>query len=65
MIIEIPNINPLGRYELRDAAKALQVNKSTINRWTNAGLLCCQLRKANGRRVWAGSELIRFWKANY
>ncbi len=58
-----PNVSPTYKYELREAAKALDVSTSTIVKWTNKGILRASTRRANGRRVWSGEELIRAWKA--
>lgn len=65
MIKTIPNIIPAARYELREAAEALGVDKSSIQRWTKDGRLTCGIKKSNNRKFWLGSELIRFWKATY
>lgn len=57
---------PLGaRYELRQTAALLGVDRSTILRWTNLGLMSCSIRRTNHRRVWTGAEIIRVWRANY
>lgn len=62
----IEHIEPCARLELREAASALAVDKSTIQRWTKDGLLrCAGIKKSNNRKYWLGSELIRFWKAEY
>lgn len=60
-----PIIDPSARLELRDAAAALGVTKSTILRWSAEGRLACGVKKCNGRRFWTGSELIKFWKSEY
>lgn len=54
-----------ARYELKAAADILGVSKSTVLRWTRQGLLKCSIRRSNGRRVWTGAELLRFWRADY
>ena len=60
-----PNVRPNDRLELRDAAKALKVNRSTIIRWTASGKLHCGKRKGNGRNFWSGAEILKFWQAEY
>lgn len=65
MITTTPNINPAARLELREAAAALEVDKSSIQRWTSIGRLRCGIKKSNGRKFWTGAELIRFWKSEY
>lgn len=65
MINTAPKIDPSARLELREAAAALNVDKSTIQKWTKDQRLRCGVKKSNGRKYWLGSELIRFWKAEY
>lgn len=65
MINTTPNVEPTGRYELKAAAEALGVDRSTILRYTNQGLLKCTIKRSNHRRCWTGAELIRFWKASF
>jgi len=63
MIKTEPVVEPTARYELRDAAKALEVSPSSIVKWTAAGLLRAGRKRLNGRRCWTGAELIRAWRA--
>ena len=65
MVTTPPNIPLSARLELREAAEALGVDKSSIQRWTKDGRLACGIKKSNNRKFWLGSELIRFWKASY
>lgn len=58
-----PQVSPQGRYGLTEAAKALGINPSTLQRYTERGLIKCSIRKSNGRRFWTGAELIRLWRA--
>lgn len=62
MIKTEPDVNPQGKYELRHASQIMKVSKSTILRWTSQGLMRCSVRRANGRKVWSGAELIRAWR---
>lgn len=65
MIRTPPDIPPTARLELREAVEALQVDKSTIQRWTNNGKLKCGIKKSNNRKYWLGSDLIKFWKSEF
>lgn len=65
MIRTPPDIPPTARLELREAAEALQVDKSTIQRWTNNGKLKYGIKKSNNRKYWLGSDLIKFWKSEF
>ncbi|MBO6083202.1 MAG: helix-turn-helix domain-containing protein [Bacteroidales bacterium] len=60
-----PLIDPAAHLELREAALALDVHKSTVLRWTRTGKLRCGIKRLNGRKYWTGAELIRFWRAEY
>lgn len=61
----VPKINPDARLELREAAAILNVDRSSILRWTTIGRLRCGIKKSNGRKYWTGAELIRFWKSEF
>ena len=61
----LPPIEAKGRYSPREAAELLGVSLRTIQRHTNEGYLNCGIRPANGRRFYYGSELVRYWKAEY
>ena len=58
-----PEVSPTARYELREAAAALGIHKSTLLNWTKRGLIKAGVRKVNGRRFWLGSDLLKCWKA--
>lgn len=62
MVKTEPAVTPTGLYELKDAARLLGVSKATVQRWTKTGLMPCNIRKANNRRVWTGQTIIRMWR---
>ena len=57
-----PDVCPNGRYELLAASQALGVHRSTLLRYTHMGLIKCSISTGNGRHIWRGSEIIRFWR---
>lgn len=63
MIETVPQVIETAQYELRDAAKALEVSKSCIVKWTEKGVLRANRKKLNGRRFWTGAEILRAWRA--
>lgn len=63
MIETMPKVDPKGRYELKAAAEALQLNRATLCQYRNRGLIKAERRVTNGRAVYTGAEIIRFWKA--
>lgn len=60
-----PQVAPDGYYQLKEAAAALQVDKSTLLRYTQRGLCKASFRKVNGFRIWKGSELLKVWYTIY
>lgn len=50
---------------MADAAAALQISPTTLHRYTEQGLIKARVRKANGRRVWKGADLINLWRFIY
>ena len=56
-----PQVAPDGLYQLKEAAAALQVDKSTLLRYTQRGLCKATIRRCNGFRIWKGSELLKLW----
>lgn len=64
MITNTPDVFPTCKYELRDVARALDIHKTTVLRYARAGLLPYSIRKTNGRRVWSGAVILKFWRLN-
>ena len=63
MTKEQPQVSATGKYELREAAQALDVSTSTLTKWAAAGKINYGIKKINGRRFFFGSEIIRAWRA--
>ena len=59
----VVNVNPKGLYPMGEAAKALGIDRSTLRRKTEAGIIKCQYRRDTGRRMYRGAELIRYHEA--
>lgn len=64
-----PKVNPNGWYELKAAADALEVSKSTVTRAMNScdpvRRIEFRIRKSNGRRVIKGQSIINYWRFVY
>lgn len=60
-----PRINPNGRYSIGEASAILGINRNTLRRYTNMGVIKCGFRRPTARKFYLGSELLRFWKAQY
>lgn len=65
MTSEQPRVVKTGRYSLKEAAAALAVSTRTLYRHTLAGMINCERRKCNGRPVYTGNEILRYWGASY
>ena len=61
MKAKCPDIDPRGLYNQAQASKALGVNRHTIKKWVEAGVLPCKIRKVDLRGVIEGKELIKLW----
>lgn len=58
-----PRIPNDARLPIGKAAEVLELNRCTIRRKTEEGLIKCGFRKGTARRFYLGSELKRFWRA--
>ncbi len=65
MVSEIPNVKKQGRYNAKQTAEALGIDRKTLWRHTQLQYIKCQRRKCNGRPVYLGEEIIRYWGAMY
>lgn len=65
MIITRPEVVPDGLYSQGQAAKALQVDRHTVARYAEAGLIKFRVRKAGKRLVTTGAEIVKCWKQTY
>lgn len=61
MTTKKPDVNPAGRYSIAQTSQALGINRSTLRRWTNAGTIRQQRRKANGKPFYTGLEILRIY----
>lgn len=62
MIATEPKVCPSGLYELKDAAAALGIDRSTLTRAANAGRIKFTIRRCNNRRVFRGIDIIIYWR---
>ena len=65
MVSEIPKVNKQGHYSAKETAEALGIDRKTLWRHTVLEHIHCERRKCNGRPVYLGSEIIRYWGAMY
>lgn len=60
-----PNVDPAGRYNQRQTAEALQVDRHTVRRWENEGHISFSIHKASRRKYTTGKQIIKCWEASY
>jgi predicted site-specific integrase-resolvase len=60
-----PNVYPDGLYTQAQAARALGVDRHTIKRYTDSGLLQAKNRKADKRLVIKGTQILAVWGRLY
>lgn len=39
------------------------IHRNTLKKYTDAGAIKCGFRRESGRKFYAGSEILRFWRA--
>ncbi len=62
MTNNIPQVNDSGRYGIVATCAALQIDRTTLWRYTKKGLIRPTFHKT-GTKFYKGSEIIRFWRA--
>ena len=65
MISTEPQIALTGRYTASETARIFDVSVRTLQRWATDGKIRFGVRKANNRRFYTGTEIMRVWKLQY
>jgi len=65
MVSEVPKVSKQGLYNAKETAKALGIDPKTLYNHTLLQHIHCERRKCNGRPVYTGAEIIRYWGAMY
>lgn len=65
MINTRPAVEPTARYNQREAAEALKVDRHTIKRYEDAGFIHFSIRKAGRAKFTTGKQILRCWEAAY
>lgn len=65
MITIKPLVNPCGFYNMKQAAKALHIDRHTLYRYAGKGLIQFRARFFGKRPVTTGAEIIQCWKTKY
>lgn len=62
MTNEPPLVNETGRYDVATTCAALQIDRTTLWRYTKSGLILPSFRRT-GKKFYKGSEILRFWRS--
>ncbi|MGM9759302.1 MAG: MerR family DNA-binding transcriptional regulator [Parabacteroides sp.] len=65
MRVDEPVVKPAGRYGAIEAAKVLGIHRNTLRNYTEQGLIKFGVRRSTGRKFYLGSDLLKFWKAQF
>jgi len=60
-----PEVADNGRYSLTETCKILELSKTTMIRHTKNNAIKFGIRKSNGRRFYTGTDIKKFWRAQY
>ncbi len=56
-----PQVTPQGHYDTKTTCKVLEIGRSTLARYRNAGLITPRYHKANMRPYYLGADIKKFW----
>lgn len=63
MVFTEPKVSPEGRYPIGEAALLLGIDRSTLRRYSDNGLIKTGIRNVGrGKRFFLGKEILRFWR---
>lgn len=65
MTNERPLVSPEGLYTQAQAARALKIDRHTVKKYTESGLMKFRVRKSDGRVVIKGAQIIAAWEQMY
>lgn len=60
-----PNVNPLGRYTIKETCQALGICRETLRKYTESGYISVNHRKTNMRPYYLGRAIIKCWQSSY
>ena len=63
MTNERPNVALDGRYSINEVTEMLGINRSTLRRYTDKGLIKCGRWRTNGRPFYTGKAVLQLWQA--
>lgn len=60
-----PQVQPTGRYSVSETCKHLGIHRNTLRKFTDEGKIKCGFRRESARKFYLGSEIRRFWVAQF
>ena len=63
MVSTEPNVSLTGRYTIDETAELLGIHRNTLCRYAKHGKIRFGIRRADSRKFFFGSEILRFWRA--
>ncbi len=64
MTSEEPKVNGTGHYSIGETCEALCIDRSTLRRYTNNGLIRASYHRT-GKKFYSGDDIKRFWNSKY
>lgn len=65
MISYRPQVDVDRRYNQREVAELLEIDRHTVRRYEEAGNIHFQTRKAGKCKFTTGKQILRCWEATY
>lgn len=63
MINTRPNVDPEGRYNQKETAEILCIDRSTVKRYEENGYILFKVRKAGKHKITTGKQILKCWEA--
>lgn len=60
-----PQVNPMGRYSIKETANALCIDRNTLRKYTRLGAIKVNVRRYTNKQFYTGRDILTFWKATY
>lgn len=60
-----PKVSPSVRYTQKQAAAALHIDRHTLKRYTDRGLIGCSEKLTGGAKLYRGADILRLWRELY
>lgn len=58
-----PVVDSDGRYNVTQTCAILGIHRNSLHKYTLAGLISCINNEICARKLYLGSEILRFWMA--